>query len=357
MTKSEKKRSRKRKRKKDPNAPKRGMSSFMFFAGDFRDQVRKEHPELKITDVGKELGKMWKELGEEEKKKYMDQAAEDKKRYEAEKSTYVEPSDDESSSSSSSSDEGSKRKRKKRKKNKDPNRPKRSMSSFMFFSNANRDSLRTQKPDLKFTEVGKALSQMWKEITSDEKQKYIDMAEKDKERYKQAMSSYKPDQKHPTPSESGSGAQGGYDSSSSSNSNGNNNNQISSEYGSPSTRDADSTIIDSADSNSNSNSNNNNNNQQSSSPAQIQQIQLQFQPLSTSLLQYLEPQLTFQPLTHFIQPLSLPSLIPATPLIFPGITSQTTQITRGNPIDISGNNNAAGLSAPSQPSQQYGPAQ
>ena len=34
----------KARRKKDPNAPKRAVSAFMFFSNDIRDQVRKEKP-------------------------------------------------------------------------------------------------------------------------------------------------------------------------------------------------------------------------------------------------------------------------------------------------------------------------
>jgi hypothetical protein len=31
-------------KKKDPNAPKRGLSAYMFFANDNRDKVREENP-------------------------------------------------------------------------------------------------------------------------------------------------------------------------------------------------------------------------------------------------------------------------------------------------------------------------
>jgi hypothetical protein len=63
--KAEKKKGRK---KKDPNKPKRAMSSFMFFANEKRQQVRDTNPDLKITEVGKRLGEMWKELSDGDKK-------------------------------------------------------------------------------------------------------------------------------------------------------------------------------------------------------------------------------------------------------------------------------------------------
>jgi hypothetical protein len=33
---------------KDPNAPKRGLSAYMFFANDNRDKVREENPGIKF---------------------------------------------------------------------------------------------------------------------------------------------------------------------------------------------------------------------------------------------------------------------------------------------------------------------
>lgn len=187
---------RSKKKKKDPSKPKRAMSSFMFFANEHRPVVRKEHPDLKITDVGKKLGEMWKALDDDKKKKYIEMANKDKDRYKGSMEKYQPPE----SSSESDSDDSRKKKRKKKKKSKDPNKPKRSMSSFMFFANENRSSVRKEHPDLKITEVGKKLADMWKELSKEEKQKYLDMADKDKDRYKKAMDGYKPGTEEP-PSE------------------------------------------------------------------------------------------------------------------------------------------------------------
>lgn len=46
-----------------------------------------------------------------------------------------------------------KAKRKKRKKNKDPNRPKRNMSAFFLYSNANRARVKADNPDAKFGDI------------------------------------------------------------------------------------------------------------------------------------------------------------------------------------------------------------
>ena len=58
----------KRKRKtKDPNAPKQPMSSYLIFSQKFRSQVKEMHPEMAPKDVASELGRMWREMSEEEK--------------------------------------------------------------------------------------------------------------------------------------------------------------------------------------------------------------------------------------------------------------------------------------------------
>jgi len=76
------------KKKKDPNAPKRGLSAYMFFANEQREKVREENPGIKFGEVGKMLGEKWKALSEKQRAPYEAKAAADKKRYEEEKAAY-----------------------------------------------------------------------------------------------------------------------------------------------------------------------------------------------------------------------------------------------------------------------------
>ncbi|KAI4745339.1 hypothetical protein E4T44_15108, partial [Aureobasidium sp. EXF-8845] len=77
------------KKKKDPNAPKRGLSAYMFFANETREKVREDNPGIKFGDVGKILGEKWKALNEKQKAPFEAKAAADKKRYEEEKAAYT----------------------------------------------------------------------------------------------------------------------------------------------------------------------------------------------------------------------------------------------------------------------------
>ncbi|KAF3326915.1 FACT complex subunit SSRP1-like protein [Carex littledalei] len=86
-------------------------------------------------------------------------------------------------------DEGGSKKRPKKKK--DPNAPKRGMSGFMFFSNAERENIKKSNPGLSFTEVGKALGEKWKKMSAEEKEPFETMAKADSKRYKEQMAGYK----------------------------------------------------------------------------------------------------------------------------------------------------------------------
>jgi len=76
------------KKKKDPNAPKRGLSAYMFFANEQRENVRDENPGISFGQVGKVLGERWKALNDKQRQPYEKKAADDKKRYEEEKASY-----------------------------------------------------------------------------------------------------------------------------------------------------------------------------------------------------------------------------------------------------------------------------
>lgn len=76
-------------KKKDPDAPKRSLSAYMFFANENRDIVRAENLGISFGQVGKLLGEKWKALTPEDKTPYENKAEADKKRYEKEKAEYA----------------------------------------------------------------------------------------------------------------------------------------------------------------------------------------------------------------------------------------------------------------------------
>merc|ERR1712217_391444 len=72
-----------------PAPPKKAMNGYMFFANDRRPKLKKEKPDLPITEVAKLMGAEWKEMDAKKQKPYVTKADKDKKRYEKELATYT----------------------------------------------------------------------------------------------------------------------------------------------------------------------------------------------------------------------------------------------------------------------------
>jgi hypothetical protein len=77
------------------------------------------------------------------------------------------------------------------KKSKDPNKPKRALSAYMFFANEYRETVKEENPGLSFGEIGKKLGETWKAMSDESKKPYNDKAAQDKERYTREMKNYK----------------------------------------------------------------------------------------------------------------------------------------------------------------------
>ncbi|KAI7874270.1 high mobility group box domain-containing protein [Mucor mucedo] len=75
----------KKRTKKDPSAPKRGLSAYMFFSQASRAQVKEDNPDATFGQIGKLLGEKWKGMTDEDKKPFHEKAEKDKQRYEDEK--------------------------------------------------------------------------------------------------------------------------------------------------------------------------------------------------------------------------------------------------------------------------------
>ena len=68
--------------------PKGKSSAFIFFGSATRAEIKAAHPDWSLGDVGRELGKRWKELSDDDKKPFHDQAAKDAERYKTEMEAY-----------------------------------------------------------------------------------------------------------------------------------------------------------------------------------------------------------------------------------------------------------------------------
>jgi len=73
---------------KDPDAPKRAASSYIFYQNDLRQELRKQHPELSSAEIMARVSKQWAEMTPEQKAPYERLQAEAKQKWETEKRAY-----------------------------------------------------------------------------------------------------------------------------------------------------------------------------------------------------------------------------------------------------------------------------
>jgi hypothetical protein len=168
------------KAKKDPTKPKQGLSAYIIFTSEIREQTKKENPDFPMTELSKVMGAKWKALTVDEKAPYVTKSDADKVRAKAEIATWEASKSD----SGSDSDDGvgvepkAKAKAKAKAKVKvkvevKEGSPKKAKNSWQFFQQVKKakDSNVEQK-DLRAS---------WKIM--DDKSQFEDMATADKERY------------------------------------------------------------------------------------------------------------------------------------------------------------------------------
>jgi len=214
----------KKKTIKDPDAPKRCMSSYMFFAQDMRPTVVAENPAAKMTEISKILGEKWSKVsGTKAAKKYEDMATTDRERYSVEKEEYdakvAERKAEEAREKELAIEEEKKEAMelyatqapttngavevdnmsvitdvsggKATKKKKDPNAPKRGLSAYNYFMKENREPIKSKMGDkVSNADLMAEIGKQWKELSDRKKAKYEKMADKDKKRYEKEMEAY-----------------------------------------------------------------------------------------------------------------------------------------------------------------------
>ncbi len=172
----------KTKKTKDPNAPKKAKSAYLFFCADKREEAKKEAADHK--QVLSILGTMWSELKEKaeggDKKakkdiaKYTKMSEDDKERYKEEMESYEPPI------GTDSDDDKPKTKGKGKAKATDKPKTKRAKSAYLFFCADNREEV---KKSFSGKDILSELGRLWselKETDPDAHQKYVELAAEEK---------------------------------------------------------------------------------------------------------------------------------------------------------------------------------
>lgn len=148
------------------DAPKRAKSAYIAFVVDRRAAIAAGLGEdATFQEVGKAVGAKWRSTSPQRRKKYEEAARIDRKRYADEMAEYV-PST------------------KKPKKTKDPNAPKRPLSSYLLFAAERRAAAINELPEgHAFGDVGRKLGEAWRALSHQHRAAYAASASRLREEY------------------------------------------------------------------------------------------------------------------------------------------------------------------------------
>jgi hypothetical protein len=183
---------------KDPNAPKKGKSAYLFFCAAMRPQVKEELGEEGKSSIMAELGKRWKELKEDDDRadelaEYTKMAADDKARYDDEKENgkpveekpkkqvkkqaKVDVEDAETDNEQEKPDKKESPKKESPKKKTDEKESPKKKTGYAYFCSHNREGVKTDNPEMKAQDITRELARLWKELTKEEQKAWSDSVE------------------------------------------------------------------------------------------------------------------------------------------------------------------------------------
>lgn len=67
--------------RKDPSAPKRPMSAFLYFSQTKRSEIKTDNPDMKNTEVSRILGELWRNLSDEERAPHVERERQQREKY------------------------------------------------------------------------------------------------------------------------------------------------------------------------------------------------------------------------------------------------------------------------------------
>jgi hypothetical protein len=171
------------KAKKDPTKPKQGLSAYIIYTSEIREQTKKDNPSLLMTDLSKVMGAKWKDLSTEEKAQYVAKSEVDKARAKEEISAWESSKSDSSSESDDGSGVEPKTKSKTKSKPKDKPKdgaPKKAKNSWQFYQQVKK----AENSDVDQKDIRAS----WKVL--EDKTEFEQMATTDKERYASELEAF-----------------------------------------------------------------------------------------------------------------------------------------------------------------------
>ena len=160
--------------------PKKARNAYTFFGKEMREKLKGEN--LDFPSMTKRLAQEWKKVSDADKQKYEAQAAEDQARYEKDMEQFKIDHPETVTKKTRSS------------KPKDPTKPKKQRNAYIFYSLDHRDKVKAENADVTQAELMKKLGEKWSKLSPTEKEKYEELANKDKIRHEKEMEAWKASQ-------------------------------------------------------------------------------------------------------------------------------------------------------------------
>ena len=154
------KKSRRKRRKRDPNQPKRPQSAYFFFAQETRTKLKEQFPSESLMEISKRMGEAWHALSDDAKQPFQVKAAAAKEVYMRKMSEW---------------------------RSKQPPKVKKPATAYNFFMKDHRSQILQANSTLTQSQVMVEVGKAWKTIDETTKNKYLQLAREDKQRYKEEM--------------------------------------------------------------------------------------------------------------------------------------------------------------------------
>jgi len=177
---------------KDPDAPKRPCSAYIYFTMDKREVIKAKHKDATAKVVLQLLGSAWQELSEKDREPYKRNQEKATKKYKKEMEKYTRPSDAELAvlplnNKRKRNTSGTKIKR-------DPELPKRVRTAYMYFSEDMRtkvtEKLSKKSQNVSNKDVMVALGDRWKKTDVADRAFWVEKNVADKKRFEEEMKKY-----------------------------------------------------------------------------------------------------------------------------------------------------------------------
>lgn len=153
---------------KDVNRPKKASTAYILFSNAMRETVKAQNPTMKSNEIMTELGRLWKQISDNDREKYQKMFELERTRYENEMTSYVPPAKEVPTKSKDKSD------------------LKKPMNAYVIFSQEARTRVKEEEPSLTFGEVTQRLATKWNSMSDSEKEKYNNLSREQRDVYENA---------------------------------------------------------------------------------------------------------------------------------------------------------------------------